>query len=75
MRRAASLVLLLWIALAPSAYGVARYHGHGPHWRAEDWFAERCGSAGVVLPYALGSLLLAAPVAWGLAVKRERAGK
>jgi hypothetical protein len=66
----------------PLGYGVAVQAGViAESWSAAEHLAARFGPAAGLLPYGIGTLLLAAPVAWGpsgprgVAVKRERAGK
>jgi hypothetical protein len=59
------LVFILWLSLAPLGYGVLIRAGVvAERWPAAEAMAARFGPAAGLLPYAAGTLLLAAPVAW-----------
>src|SRR5262245_17196346 len=64
--------VLIWLSLAPLAYGVlARCGVIAERWPAADRLAERFGPAAGLLPYACGTLLLAAPLLWWRAPSRR----
>jgi len=63
--RPLAFVLLLWLSLAPLGYGLLVQAGQvQERWPLAEALAARFGPAGGLLPYACGSLLLAAPLLW-----------
>jgi len=65
--RPLAFVLLLRLALGPLAYGLLVQAGAArERWPLAERLAARFGPAAGLLPYGCGSLLLAAPLAWGV---------
>jgi hypothetical protein len=63
--RPLAFVFLLWLSLVLLGYGLLVQAGHvSERWPAGEALAARFGPAARLLPYGIGTLLLAAPVAW-----------